>query len=170
MRKTRWADGAALRQRGVGGTDRGSATVWTAVVCAALCAVFLVLLGVGQAVLARHRAGAAADLAALAAADTALRGPEAACTAARRVAAAQGATLVRCALTGEVSDVSAAARAGPFEPQVRSRAGPANVQPTGPRSPLPSRQQRVQQSQGARLAQGVVAVAALRGLDAGRAA
>ncbi|NGN69167.1 flp pilus-assembly TadE/G-like family protein [Streptomyces sp. A7024] len=94
-----------------------------------MCAVFLALLGVGQAVLARHRAGAAADLAALAAADTALRGPGTACAEARRVAAAQRTTLVRCAVTGEVSDVSVAARAGPFEPRVRARAGPVNVSP-----------------------------------------
>ncbi|REK88690.1 hypothetical protein DY245_19860, partial [Streptomyces inhibens] len=55
--------------------DEGSATVWTVFAAAALCAVFLALLGVGQAVTARHQAGGAADLAALAAADRAPRGP-----------------------------------------------------------------------------------------------
>ncbi|MQY14946.1 hypothetical protein SRB5_51220 [Streptomyces sp. RB5] len=66
--------------------DRGSATVWVVFACAALCAVFLALLAVAQAVQARHRAGAAADLAALAASDEALLGRAEACATARRVA------------------------------------------------------------------------------------
>ncbi|MGY5131173.1 Rv3654c family TadE-like protein, partial [Streptomyces nigrescens] len=61
--------------------DEGSATVWTVFAAAALCAVFVALVGVGQAVTARHRAGGAADLAALASADLAQRGPAEACAA-----------------------------------------------------------------------------------------
>ncbi|GFN04959.1 hypothetical protein Smic_35150 [Streptomyces microflavus] len=76
------------------------ATVWVAVTVVTLCGVFALVLALGQAVAARHRAGGAADLAALAAADRALEGAEAACEAARRVAAAQGAVLVRCAVQG----------------------------------------------------------------------
>ncbi|MET7800653.1 Rv3654c family TadE-like protein, partial [Streptomyces decoyicus] len=105
--------------------DEGSATVWTVFAAAALCAVFVALIGVGQAVTARHRAGGAADLAALAAADHALQGPAGACAAARRVAAAQHTRLVRCVVAGPVADVSAEAGRSPFTSRVRARAGPA---------------------------------------------
>nr|WP_313904675.1 Rv3654c family TadE-like protein [Streptomyces sp. SLBN-118] len=90
----------------------------------ALCAVFAVVLAMGQAVVARHRAGSAADLAALAAADHALRGTATACAMATEVARAQGAAVVRCAVRGEIADVTAQARFGPYGPAVRSRAGP----------------------------------------------
>lgn len=106
------------------GRDRGSATVWTAVLAAGLCVVFAAVLAMGQAVLARHRAGGAADLAALAAADLAPRGPKAACRAAARVAAAQAVRLVRCTVSGEVADVTTGADWGPYTSTVRSRAGP----------------------------------------------
>ncbi|MFD3654384.1 Rv3654c family TadE-like protein [Streptomyces sp. NPDC058620] len=109
---------------GIGAGDRGLATVWVAMTTATLCAVFAVVLALGQAVAARHRAGGAADLAALAAADRALQGPAAACEAAGRVARAQEAEVVRCAVQGEIADVTARARFGPYEPAVRSRAGP----------------------------------------------
>nr|WP_097880618.1 Rv3654c family TadE-like protein [Streptomyces sp. st140] len=110
------------------GADRGLATVWVAVTAAGLCTVFAVVLALGQAVAARHRAGGAADLAALAAADRALEGAEAACESARRVALAQDAAVVRCAVQGEVADVTARAGFGPYLPTVRARAGP----PAGP--------------------------------------
>ncbi|WP_079150925.1 Rv3654c family TadE-like protein [Streptomyces sparsogenes] len=111
------------------GGDRGSATVWTALTATALCAVFAAVLAAGQIMVARHRAGAAADLAALAAADHGLEGAEAACGLARRVAAAQGTRVVRCALRGAVADLRVAARAGPFAPEARARAAP--VDPSG---------------------------------------
>ncbi|MEU0378877.1 Rv3654c family TadE-like protein [Streptomyces cyaneofuscatus] len=112
------------------GTDRGVATVWVAVTTVALCAVFALVLELGQAVTARHRAGGAADLAALAAADRALEGPEAACEAARRVALAQKAVLVRCSVQGEIADVVARSSLGRYAPAVRARAAP----PAGPRA------------------------------------
>ncbi|MGW8602069.1 pilus assembly protein TadG-related protein, partial [Streptomyces sp. NPDC055893] len=59
---------------GARGRDRGAATVWAAFAACALCVVFGAVLALGQAVAARHRAGGAADLAALAAADRALWG------------------------------------------------------------------------------------------------
>lgn len=114
--------------------DQGLATVWVAMTTATLCAVFAVVLALGQAVGARHKAAGAADLAALAAADSALRGASEACGAARRVAGAQGAEVVRCAIQGEIADVTARARFGPYAPQVRSRAGPPA---TGPSIPPP---------------------------------
>ncbi|WP_256260164.1 helicase [Streptomyces atratus] len=103
---------------------------------ATLCAVFAVVLALGQVVAVRHRAGGAADLAALAAADRALQGPGAACGAAEQVAAAQGAVVVRCAVRGEVADVTARVSFGPYEPAVRSRAGPPEAAP-GPPEPGP---------------------------------
>ncbi|MET7365347.1 Rv3654c family TadE-like protein [Streptomyces sp. NPDC005566] len=112
--------------------DQGLATVWVAMTTATLCAVFAVVLALGQAVAARHKAAGAADLAALAAADGALRGASEACGAARRVAGAQGAEVVRCAIQGEIADVTARARFGPYTPQVRSRAGPSVAGPSNP--------------------------------------
>jgi secretion/DNA translocation related TadE-like protein len=101
-------------------SDRGSATVWTALVGVVLCVVVGALLAMGHAIAARHRAGGAADLAALAAADHALLGQSQACSLAARVDAAQGARLLRCSVLGEIADVTAAV--GPAH--ARSRAGP----------------------------------------------
>ncbi|MFE3517670.1 Rv3654c family TadE-like protein [Streptomyces sp. NPDC059166] len=106
------------------GGDRGVATVWAVVTAATLCAVFAVVLALGQAVSARHRAGGAADLAALAAADRALSGAGSACRSAGDVARAQGTEVIRCAIQGEIADVTVRARFGPYAPEVRSRAGP----------------------------------------------
>ncbi|MFI5688904.1 Rv3654c family TadE-like protein [Streptomyces sp. NPDC051636] len=119
-------------------SDRGSATVWSVVAIAVLCVVFAVVLALGQAVVARHRAAGGADLAALAAADHWADGTTAACARADRVARAQGARLVRCAIVGETSDVTAASGRGPFAAEVRSRAGPAEPAGTGPPQSLPS--------------------------------
>ncbi|MFI2372042.1 Rv3654c family TadE-like protein [Streptomyces sp. NPDC018833] len=122
--------------------DRGSATVWVASATTVLCVVFAVVLAMGQAVVARHRAGAAADLAALAAADHALSGRDAACAKAAEVARAQAAEISRCVVTGEIADVIARSRFGPYAPEVRSRAGPHDpaqappqVRLTGPARP-----------------------------------
>jgi secretion/DNA translocation related TadE-like protein len=89
----------------------------------------LAVLAFGAAVGARHRAAAAADTAALAAAARADFGPAEACAAARAIAREQGATLVRCVLRGGFADVTAQARASAvlrrFGPaQVPARAGP----------------------------------------------
>lgn len=107
---------------------------------AALCAVFVALIGLGQVVTARHRAGGAADLAALAAADHAREGPATACAAARRVAAAQHARLVRCSLSEAVADVSAEVGRHPFTSRVRSRAGPPTAVSGGPPTAGPGKQ------------------------------
>ncbi|GGV20576.1 hypothetical protein GCM10010293_16450 [Streptomyces griseoflavus] len=99
---------------------------------AVLCLVFGIVLALGHAVVIRHRAAGGADLAALAAADHWAEGRAAGCARAERVARAQDARLVRCAITGEVADVSVASGNGPFTVEVRARAGPA-----GPPDPLP---------------------------------
>ncbi|MCL7365012.1 Rv3654c family TadE-like protein [Streptomyces ardesiacus] len=117
--------------------DRGSATVWSVAAIAVLCLVFGVVLALGQAVMARHRAAGGADLAALAAADHWAEGGTAACDRADRVARAQGTRLVRCALTGQVSDVTAASGRGPFTTEIRARAGPAATPPPPPPGAAP---------------------------------
>lgn len=123
--------------------DRGSATVWSLGVIALLCAVFGVVLALGHAVVVRHRAAGGADLAALAAADHWAEGDAAACDRAERVAGAQGVRLVRCAIVGETSDVTAASGRGPFTAEIRSRAGPAGPVPTRPPAPPPVRPRAV---------------------------
>ncbi|MFJ6085880.1 Rv3654c family TadE-like protein [Streptomyces sp. NPDC092369] len=109
--------------------DRGSATVWSLGAIAVLCVVFGIVLAMGHAVVTRHRAAGGADLAALAAADHWAQGAAAACARADEVARAQGTRLVRCALVGDTSDVTAASGRGPFAAEVRARAGPAGPDP-----------------------------------------
>ncbi|UGQ15494.1 pilus assembly protein TadG-related protein [Yinghuangia sp. ASG 101] len=89
----------------------------------------LALLAYGAAVGTRHRAAAAADAAALAAAVRADRGPSEACAAARAVAAAQNAAVVDCVVRSGFADIVAEARPPPllgvFGPsRVAARAGP----------------------------------------------
>ncbi|WP_443062177.1 Rv3654c family TadE-like protein [Streptomyces sp. NBC_00386] len=126
-RNRRWVwstVGRGCRGRWRASPDRGSATVWTVGAIAVLCAVFGAVLSMGQAVVVRHRAAGAADLAALAAADHWSDGGTAACARADRVARAQGARLVRCAVEGQILDVTASSGTGPITAEVRSRAGP----------------------------------------------
>ncbi|MFJ2262512.1 Rv3654c family TadE-like protein [Streptomyces sp. NPDC087844] len=128
-RRTRpWAAGSVS-------SDRGSATVWTVGALAVLCVVFGAVLAMGQAVVVRHRAGGAADLAALAAADHWMYGGAEACVRADRVARAQGTRIVRCAVRGEISDVTVEAGRGPLTAEVRSRAGPPGPVAPGPGPP-----------------------------------
>lgn len=109
--------------------EHGSASLWVLAVAGVLA--FLATTGVlvGQAVVARHRADAAADLSALAAAADALAGEPTACARAAQLAARSGARLARCSLVNGVSDVLAEvplhgvfARLGPA--RSRARAGP----------------------------------------------
>ncbi|MEU6822767.1 Rv3654c family TadE-like protein [Streptomyces atriruber] len=106
--------------------DRGAATVWVVVTMAVLGVICGAVLAMTQIVVARHRAGGAADLAALAAADRWAAGSTEACAGAVWVAEAQGARVVRCVMRGEVSELAASSSAGPFSATVTSRAGPAN--------------------------------------------
>jgi secretion/DNA translocation related TadE-like protein len=109
--------------------DRGSATVWAAAGVAVIMTVFLVGLHLGAALIARHRAEAAADLAALAAAGVAVEGAEAACDRAGEVAAAMGGTVTSCGLVGwealvEVRVPTEVALPGIDGAAGRARAGP----------------------------------------------
>lgn len=99
---------------------------------AALMAVVGVVLHLGAAVGARHRAEAAADLGALAAAARAVEGPEVACTKAAVVTSGMAVTLTSCRLDGwdavvEVDAAGPAVIAALGSAHGRARAGP--VQP-----------------------------------------
>jgi secretion/DNA translocation related TadE-like protein len=93
-----------------------------------------VVVQLGAAMLARHRAESAADLAALAAASAMLGGPDRACAAASTFARANGADLLSCeqdSLDVRLR-VRVRVRAGPLVGSAvgRARAGP--VIPTMP--------------------------------------
>jgi secretion/DNA translocation related TadE-like protein len=103
----------------------------------------LALLGatssaVAAVAVARQRAAAVADLAALAAAQRALEGESVACASASRTAAADGAAVLRCALDGEVAEVLAQVRPPGLLGRLgaatsRARAGPAHPLRVGTR-------------------------------------
>ena len=87
------------------GRDRGSATVWLAGLAALIVLMALAALLQGSAVIARHRAASAADLAALAAALRVPDGAVAACAAASEIALRNGGSLTRCAVSGDDVEV-----------------------------------------------------------------
>lgn len=107
-------DGAAgARDSAAAGTERGSASIWVLACCVLLVAVGAAGVTRTEAVLARHRAEAAADLAALAAAGRigvvdagaaghgpagpgGVPGDEAVCAAARAIAVANQAEVSAC--------------------------------------------------------------------------
>lgn len=117
-----------MTRRGADGRppDAGAGTVLVLAVCAALIVVGAGLGVLGEAVVARHRAEAAADLAALAAADVlvgrALGDP---CGRATRTAALNGARLRACAVSGGTVEVVAEVRVTLGPARARARAGPA---------------------------------------------
>jgi secretion/DNA translocation related TadE-like protein len=88
---------------------------------------------VGGARAARHRAYAAADLAALAAASHAADGSRSACSLAARIAQRSGGRLRRCVLYGRVSEVMVASGVGDLpglgrlDATARARAGPVGA-------------------------------------------
>ncbi len=111
--------------------DSGSATIWATALCSLLALAFLAAAAVSQAVIARHRASAAADLAALAAVGRAAEGSATACAAAAQVAAAARARVAACVIRADsvvvrvetylamplipAGPATAAARAGPVD-------------------------------------------------------
>ncbi|HEX7662327.1 MAG TPA: Rv3654c family TadE-like protein [Pseudonocardiaceae bacterium] len=111
--------------------DHGYATVWSVGGVAVLVLIFAAMLAIGSAVATRHRVASAADLAALAAAESVPDGERAACDRARWVADQMRVHVDRCWLAGwdalvEVSaplpeplgrfgSATAHARAGPAE-------------------------------------------------------
>ncbi|MDL5154489.1 Rv3654c family TadE-like protein [Actinomycetospora termitidis] len=108
--------------------DRGVATVVAAAAIGALALLLGTLLVLGSAVATRHRAGVAADLAALAGAAEAVRGREAGCATAAEYARRNGGTLVACTWHGWDLAVDVALECGCLPvgdtTTVRARAGP----------------------------------------------
>jgi secretion/DNA translocation related TadE-like protein len=80
--------------------EQGSATIVGLGAVITLLAVFAVALQLGAAVITRHRAQSAADLAALAAAAYAVGGTSAACATAQRVTDRMAVRMVSCELSG----------------------------------------------------------------------
>jgi secretion/DNA translocation related TadE-like protein len=76
--------------------DWGSATVWVMVACLVTWSAVTLAASIGGVVVARHRAGSAADLAALAGAHALINGVGDPCAEAERVAAATRVRLVAC--------------------------------------------------------------------------
>lgn len=114
--------------------DAGAGTVFSLGLCLAVITLLLAVLALAQATIGAARAGAAADLAALAGADTirALRAGDP-CTVAAEVAARNGAELGSCApdvgaLSITVDVASSAGRLLPWAPSARARAGPPGSQ------------------------------------------
>ncbi|MGI5221885.1 Rv3654c family TadE-like protein [Nocardia sp. CA-290969] len=122
---------ASGRQFGHLRGDNGSATVIACFAVAALIALTVLVTQIGGVVVARHRAQAAADLSALAAAAGLRDGAEAGCTAAESLGRRMRAAITRCEVEGwdvliEVEEkvpvgpfgarrIRAIARAGPVE-------------------------------------------------------
>ena len=125
------------RRTCAGAHDRGSGTIW--LLALSLLVGLVAAAGVlrGVAVVARHRAEAAADLAALAAAQRALEGVDKACAEAARVAGINRTVLVRCAAVGDVVTVEVGrplrlGRLGSWMVVARANAGPATAAARAP--------------------------------------
>jgi secretion/DNA translocation related TadE-like protein len=125
--------------------DRGSGSVL--VLALGTLVVLSTVVGVvrGGAVVARHRADAAADLAALAAAAEVIDGAAAACGVAEEIAAENGARMSGCVVTGSVVEVLVErplplGRFGGWRARARARAGPGRGAPSsGDSGPAPRR-------------------------------
>lgn len=97
-----WRPGAVTGRRAP--HESGSGTVLALGLVAVLASLVLVCVALGAAVVARHRAAAAADLAALAGADRSLgRVPGVPCAAADSAARANDAQLTGCRVDGDGS-------------------------------------------------------------------
>ncbi len=118
------------------GQDDGVATVFACLAVLTLLAVTFVGLRLGAVTVARHRAEAAADMAALAAARLAPQGLDQACAAADQLSTRNGARLVDCRTTGlDVLvtvriEMSLAGLRGAA--QAHARAGPLDAETAGP--------------------------------------
>ncbi|HET6703402.1 Rv3654c family TadE-like protein [Amycolatopsis sp.] len=121
--------------------DRGAATIWTALAVAALTGVATLAIWLGATVIARHKAEAAADLGALAAASHASEGPARACERARWVTDRMGVTLRSCRWQQLDALVEVEARtpaiAGLPQASAHARAGPA-AEPSHPPTAAPT--------------------------------
>lgn len=109
-------------------SDRGAATIWAVSAIAGLMSVTVFGLYLGAALVARHQAESAADLAALAGAGSAVFGESYACAQARRVTDRMGVHLTSCQTRGPDVLVVATATANLTtltSATAHARAGPA---------------------------------------------
>jgi secretion/DNA translocation related TadE-like protein len=90
--------------------DKGSASIWAAGGIAAMLLIVGLVVAIGAAAVTRHRAGGAADLAALAAAAHATEGEGPACARAGWVAERMGVRLTGCRLRGWDAEVEITAQ------------------------------------------------------------
>ena len=148
------SSGKPSRPRSRVSDDTGAATVLAAVLIAALMAITLGGIRLGAAEVARHRAQAAADLAALAAAGRLSLGPDVACRQADYLAAAMRATMRECDVEQLDVVVSVTVRTMDWiggEAVAVSRAGPAARPRSRSRRRLPDPHRRARRpSVGAR--------------------
>ncbi len=124
-----WPEGGAAGSFRSG--DDGFATVWVAWAITALLALVMVIIGLGTAVITRHRVESAADLAALSAAARVVVGDESACERARWVAERMRVSIVECRVDGMEVTVRVSARppgvlAGVGAAHASARAGPVD--------------------------------------------
>ncbi|GAB3296567.1 Rv3654c family TadE-like protein [Parasphingorhabdus pacifica] len=111
--------------------DRGAATALSAVLSVALLSVLWFAAQFGAAVVHRHRAEGAADLAALAVASHAPYGRDLACGRAGWISDGMGVELLECRVHGWHSRVKVRASApgilsGLLHAEARARAGPVS--------------------------------------------
>lgn len=114
--------------------DRGVATAWAAGAIAVLVSMAVFGLRLGEAVILRHQAESAADLAALAGAAQVLAGEQYACAQARRVTDRMRVQLVSCHTQGWDVLVDVAAQPDGWLGSLgaatsRARAGPVAAAP-----------------------------------------
>jgi secretion/DNA translocation related TadE-like protein len=114
--------------------DRGSVTIWAAALAGLVWLGASAAVLYGTAVSGRHRAEAAADLAALAAAVHVPDGAASACAVGARIAVDNGGSLSSCEVVGDEVEVVVSRRLrvgglGAFAAVARARAGP--VEPGG---------------------------------------
>ncbi len=109
--------------------DRGSATMWSLSIIILLTAAMMLALALAAAVIQRHRATSAADMAALAGAGQLIAGPAAACGRAAEVARRHSAVLESCdviesSVTVEVSLPHQGQVLAPARGRARAGVGP----------------------------------------------
>jgi secretion/DNA translocation related TadE-like protein len=112
--------------------DRGVATVWAAGAIAVLMSVAVFGLYLGAAMVARHQAESAADLAALAGAATVVAGERYACAQARRVTDRMRVQLVSCRMQEWDVLVDVAARPAGWVGGLGAATGRARAGPVAP--------------------------------------
>jgi secretion/DNA translocation related TadE-like protein len=113
-------------------SDRGSASLWLLGVGLAVLAFAGAVAAAGSALVAQHRAQAAADLGALAGAVRTGEGSAAACDRSREIVEVNGARLVECRLDGLDVVVGVVAAAASLvravgRPRGWARAGPVRA-------------------------------------------